>query len=85
MGCIQNQPISPELSVIEINSPIYNPHNPPPIKPYSNNQYPAARLPTSQSEQSTQSKFIYNKGLSWSKNENQDRIFCASLNSCPYF
>ncbi|CAD8056199.1 unnamed protein product [Paramecium sonneborni] len=84
MGCMQNQPISPELSILDINSPLYNSHNPA-LQPYSNYQYPAARLPTNQSEQSTQSKFIYNKGLTWSKNENQDQIFCSSLNSCPYF
>ncbi|CAD8144309.1 unnamed protein product [Paramecium octaurelia] len=84
MGCIQNQPISPELSIVEVNSPLDNSRNSN-LKPYSNDQYPAARLPTTISEQSTQSKFIYNKGLSWSKNENQDRIFCSSLNSCPYF
>ncbi|CAK89191.1 unnamed protein product (macronuclear) [Paramecium tetraurelia] len=86
MGCIQQKAPSPEISIIILSPPLSNsPSNEFTLKPYHNDKYPAACLPTNTSDHSFHAKFIKHKGLTLSKNDQQRINYYQHCNSCPYF
>ncbi|CAD8097855.1 unnamed protein product [Paramecium sonneborni] len=87
MGCIQNKAPSAEISIIIFSPPLSNsPPNEFTLKPYHNDLYPAARLPTNTSDHTFHTKFIQNKGLTWSIHNKQEINYKQpSHDSCPQF
>ncbi|CAD8157144.1 unnamed protein product [Paramecium octaurelia] len=91
MGCIQNKGPSAEITIIILSPPLCDsPSNEFTLKPYHNDQFPAARLPTNTSVHCFHTQFIQQKGLAWSKKcktviDKQELYYKQPSNSCPYF
>ncbi|CAD8077989.1 unnamed protein product [Paramecium primaurelia] len=91
MGCVQNKVPSAEISIIILSPPICDsPSIEFTLKPYYNEQFPAAHLPTNTSVKYFHTKFIQQRRLTWSTRcqtiKDKKEIYNNQpSNSCPYF